>query len=497
MADGLVTAFIANNSGNNVLICASPDGINWTNNTDIHQASNGSAPSLASFNNKLWAAFIANNSGNNVLVCESADGVSWSNNTDIHQASNGSAPSLASFNNKLWIAFIANNSGNNVLVCSYDPQTGKWSNDTDINQASNGSAPSLASFNGKLWVAFISNNSDKKVLVCSYDPQTGSWSSDTDINQASNGSAPSLAVFNGKLWVAFIANNSGNNVLVCSYDPQTNSWSSDADIKQASNGSAPSLTVFNGKLWVAFIANNSGNNVLVCFRDVQTNSWSNNTDIQQASNGSAPSLASFDAPAPTNFGLRMQYQLTKEWCWIATATSINHFYDPASTLTQCQLMTEVGQQINHYPSNTSACPSAQVLASNSTLVKNLANLYVPAALYALEGFVPTAATDDYDKTGGVGDPLKINGNCANYPGQPSISLAQLSSEIAAKRPVAIDFAWSNGNGQHVVTVVGQINGQLYVCDPIYGESIVQYGVFPGGYQGVGGNVVGVSLTQKS
>jgi hypothetical protein len=37
--------------------------------------------------------------------------------------------------------------------------------------------------------------------------------------------------------------------------------------------------------------------------------------------------------------LQMQYQQMSNWCWIAVATSINHYYDPASTWTQCSLTT--------------------------------------------------------------------------------------------------------------------------------------------------------------
>jgi hypothetical protein len=59
-------------------------------------------------------------------------------------------------------------------------------------------------------------------------------------------------------------------------------------------------------------------------------------------------------PVPRNIGLRMQYQESSEWCWIANGTSINHFYNPASTATQCQIMTIIGHNINKFPANTGA-----------------------------------------------------------------------------------------------------------------------------------------------
>ena len=90
------------------------------------------APSLTVFNNKLWVAFIADNAGNDVLVCSSPDGQNWSGNTQIGQTSK-LAPSLTVFNNKLWVAFIANNAGNDVLVCS-SPDGQNWSGNTQIGQ---------------------------------------------------------------------------------------------------------------------------------------------------------------------------------------------------------------------------------------------------------------------------------------------------------------------------------------------------------------------------
>jgi len=158
----LYVAFIANDSGQNVLVCSSEDGLVWEPlngtegaNSDIHQAS-GSGPALAVLGDRLYVAFIANDSGQNVLVCSTKDGFAWEPlngesgaNPDIHQASNGSAPSLAAFQGRLYVAFIANDSGKNVLVCSsqdgktWDPLDGAAGANADIHQAS-GFAPALA-----------------------------------------------------------------------------------------------------------------------------------------------------------------------------------------------------------------------------------------------------------------------------------------------------------------------------------------------------------------
>ena len=274
MSNYLWSSFIANNSGNAVLMSCSADGVNWTNNTDINQSSKF-APSLAVFNNRVYVAFIANNPGNAVLVCSTSDGVNWTNNTDINQSSKF-APSLAVFNGRLYVSFIANNAGNAVLVCSSADGV-NWTNNTDINQSSK-FAPSLAVFNNRLYVSFIANNPGNAVLVCSSSDGVN-WTNNTNINQTSK-FAPSLAAFNNHLYVSFIANNPGNAVLVCSSSDGVN-WTNNTDINQTSKFE-PSLGVLNNQLYVSFIANNAGNAVLVCSSSDGVH-WTNNTNINQSS----------------------------------------------------------------------------------------------------------------------------------------------------------------------------------------------------------------------
>ena len=194
MTDSLWTSFIANDSGNGVLVCSSADGVNWTANTPINQTSKF-APSLAVFNNRLYVAFIANDSGNGVLVCSSADGVNWTANTPINQSSK-SAPYLTTFSPwnegppHLFVAFIANNSGNAVLVCS-SADGAKWSGTTDINVSSQ-FAPTLAAFNGKLYVAFTSRV-NQILVISSFDGV--SWPNTVRSIIQSSQFGPSLAIF--------------------------------------------------------------------------------------------------------------------------------------------------------------------------------------------------------------------------------------------------------------------------------------------------------------
>lgn len=197
-------------------------------------------------------------------------------------------------------------------------------------------------------------------------------------------------------------------------------------------------------------------------------------------------------PTPNNIGLRMQYQESNEWCWIAVATSINHFYSPASTWTQCAVMTNVGQNINKFAANTSACPSAATLTAHKELGPILANPYTQAAEYILDTAAYGVARE-YLKSGGVSDPLKVMGNWASD--QPSnLSLAQITSEVSAGRPVAVDIQW-NGGGQHVVAIAGVQGDTLLILDPVNGTSVVSFNSFPGQYYG-GASLVAYSFTKK-
>jgi hypothetical protein len=188
----------------------------------------------------------------------------------------------------------------------------------------------------------------------------------------------------------------------------------------------------------------------------------------------------FVPPMPNNIGLRMQYQETGEWCWIAVATSISHFYNPASSWTQCAVMTVVGQTINNFPLNTMACPSVQVLAANPDLVAILADPYNQAAEFVLDK-AQYGIDPEYIKSGGVSDPLKVTGNYASsQPG--NLSLDQIAAEVNAGRPVIAGITWFGGPS-HFVAIAGVLGDFLLVFDPINGQSVVRFGSFPASYFG--------------
>jgi Papain-like cysteine protease AvrRpt2 len=186
-------------------------------------------------------------------------------------------------------------------------------------------------------------------------------------------------------------------------------------------------------------------------------------------------------PMPNGIGVRLQYQQSREWCWIAAALSINHFYHPDSTWTQCAVMTIIGQNINGYPADTSACPSAAAYGTHFGLGAILGDPYNQLAEYVLDG-PDLGIYPSYLKSGGVSDPLKVTGNYNTTYG-PGLTLAQLADEINAGRPIAVDITWASGTSSHVVIIAGIQDDNLLILDPANGTSVVRFGVFPSTYYG--------------
>jgi hypothetical protein len=190
-------------------------------------------------------------------------------------------------------------------------------------------------------------------------------------------------------------------------------------------------------------------------------------------------------------GVRMQYQQSSEWCWIAVATTVDHFYNPASTWTQCQVMTQIGQEINGFPADTTACPSAAALAANPGLATRYADPYAVAARYVLDD--PRLGINRlYLKSGGVTDALKKVGNYASYE-SPNLTLAQVAGELNAGRPVVAAITWAGG-GSHFVLIAGIQGEGMLILDPANGEAFVEFGEFPSTYFG-GATLDGYAFTK--
>jgi hypothetical protein len=166
-------------------------------------------------------------------------------------------------------------------------------------------------------------------------------------------------------------------------------------------------------------------------------------------------------------------------CGHGRPTSINRYYNPSSGWTQCRVMTQIGQRINGFALDTSACPSIQVIAKNPALAVTLADPYSQAAEFVLDN--PAWGVDrDYLKSGGVNDALTMVGNCGDIVG-PDMSLDRITAEVAAGRPVVAAITWLDTKQSHIVAIGGFDGEELLIEDPANGESVIKFGDFPRSY----------------
>lgn len=145
--------------------------------------------------------------------------------------------------------------------------------------------------------------------------------------------------------------------------------------------------------------------------------------------------------------LHIPQQQESNWCWAATSDGVSHFYDPASTWTQCAIAdAELGR--------SDCCGSG---ASG------------PCNVY---GYLDQALTvvGDFDHETGTTD-----------------SFAGTAQQIREGRPLGVRVAWSGG-GAHFLAVGGYRDlpvQYVHVEDPWYGPSDIPFSTLVSSYQGIG------------
>jgi hypothetical protein len=144
-------------------------------------------------------------------------------------------------------------------------------------------------------------------------------------------------------------------------------------------------------------------------------------------------------------GFPMQHQLQSNWCWGAVSTSVDHYYNASSTVTQCQV-------VNNQLGRSDCCSNG-----------SSSNCNVPGYL---------------DKA------LTFVGRLDHWTGSTT-AYNDVVTQINAFHPLGIRVAWSGG-GAHFIVASGYESGNLVVIDdPIYGTSVVTYNTLKGTYQGSG------------
>ncbi len=477
--NGLLYAAWKGEAGDDRLFYSSFNGTVWAPQAMI-PGNSSTGPSLADYGGAMYAAWKGEGSDQRLFFAKFLGGA-WGPQAQIPNVASSTGPAIAALGNKLFAAWKGMGNDQGIYYASFNGSV--WTPQALVPNVATSMAPSLAFINNTLYMAWKGMNNDQGLYYASFNGAF--WSPQALIPGTASSVGPSLAGFNGKLYAAWKGESGDQGLWYASYD--FTKWSPQALIPGVASSMGPALAEYavisrivlhpTAKLYAMWKGANTDQRLWYASFDGTT--WSAQATI--------PGNTGQDTPQ--NIGLKMQYQETTEWCWMAVATSINHFYNPASTATQCAIMTTVGQNINGFPKNTSACPTAQAIAAVPGLATILANPYTPVAENVLQNLVtPT----EYIKSGGVGDALNVHGNNA---GSGTLTLDLVTSELAAGRPICVDIAWSGGAGQHVVAIAGVMDDQLLICDPAYGESVIQYELFPGAYQG-GASLVGISLTQK-
>ena len=140
---------------------------------------------------------------------------------------------------------------------------------------------------------------------------------------------------------------------------------------------------------------------------------------------------------------QMETQCESEWCWAAVSTSVDHYFQPGSTLTQCEIASQV------------------MLEDCCTKPRNEAEM--------------------------LQDALDAVGRLGTIMGR--LTFEQLQAEINAKRPVCVRIAWFGGSAHYVALsgydVLSSGVRTVDVADPFYPDSTEDFDLFPSAYHGGG------------
>jgi len=152
-----------------------------------------------------------------------------------------------------------------------------------------------------------------------------------------------------------------------------------------------------------------------------------------------------------------QQQQQSNWCWAAVSSMISHYYNPASTWTQCAVATGTvneWRQAHNEPS-VNCCDQ------------------------------PEASSSDCNVTWGLLPPLQLVGNFGSETGGME-TLSGVDGQLNAGCPVCLQVEWSGGGGHFLIIDGVDVNTQtVHVEDPAYGPGDYSYNTVVTDYQGSG------------
>ena len=410
-------------------------------------------PSAAALGNTMVVAW-KGEFGDERLFYLTVGSGGWSQQQDIPNVASSHGPSLAAFGQRVYAAWKGRGSDQAMYWSYYVPgqPNASWAQQQLIPNVATAVGPSLAAYNGKLYAAWRGWANDERVFYASFDGV--SWSPQALLPGAGSSTGPALTAVGDSLYAVWKGVTGDETLWWAAFDGTK--WSQQQPIPGVASSVGAALTQHNGRLAAMWKGADADQGLYYTF--LVASRW----QPQQRLPGNT------GQDTPQNIGLRMQWQQTSQWCWLAVGCSVSHFYGAPAGLTQCSMMTQIGQAINKWPSTVICCPTVTIDQANPNLVGDLLNPYDPDAHLCLDSVgIPQVCI----KSGGVGDALNVNGNTADS--RTSMSLDDITAEIQADRPVVVGIQLST-TASHYVAIAGALNDLLLISDPDIGESVISY-----------------------
>jgi hypothetical protein len=443
----------------------------WTEQ-QLVGGNSSAGPAVVNFRGTMVLGWKGEHSDERVFYLKVDNGL-WSEQNQVPVIASTTGPSLAEFNNLLFAAWKGAGADQGIWWATYDGSN--WSPQALIPNVATSVGPALCTYDGWLYAAWKGWKNDQALWFASFDGKN--WSQQQEIPGVASAFGPSLAVYNGRLYAAWRGVTGDESLWYSSFDGRN--WTPQQVIPNVASSIGPALSEYAGYLYAMW--KGAGNDQGLYYSHFDGANW---LPQDQIPGNTGPD-------SPQNIGLRMQYQQTNQWCWIAVAVSVARYYGYGNANTyQCEAMTTIGQTINNWSADTFCCPTGAMEQANPGLLAKLLDPYSRNSEYALENVgIPKVCI----KSGGVGDALNLNNNNAGL--RQTMRLDEITTEIDAGRPVVATIQWLSGV-EHYVAIAGVLNDQLLVCDPINGETVISYDTFPAQYQG-GATLVSFHLTKAA
>jgi hypothetical protein len=217
---------------------------------------------------KLYAAWKGSSGDERIWWSSTVDGANWAPqqtislpNTPNAQVGTDVGPSLAGFNNQLYAAWKGSNGDEKLWYSRFDGAN--WETQQQMpSPIASSVGPSLANFNGQLYAAWKGSDSDERIWYSRFDGENWWLPSLAEgqqqmPNPIASSVGPSLAEFGGQFFAAW-KGSTGDERLWYSSAADGISWVGQEPLPSPIASSVgPSLAEFNGRLYIAWKGSDS------------------------------------------------------------------------------------------------------------------------------------------------------------------------------------------------------------------------------------------------